>query len=342
MFKKATLLAAAVVGAGIWTVPVPAEAGAVLDAIRQRGSIRCGIQTGTPGFGFPDSAGVWQGFNVEVCRAVSVMLFNDPSKVQFVPVTSQQRFPALQAGEVDLLSNNSTNTLTRDTQLGFNFGPTVFYDGQGLMVPRRLGVSKATELNGATVCVQPGTTTELNLSDFFRQNRMTFNAVVIDNQAELRNAFFAGRCDVYTNDASALAADRTVAQNPNDYVILPERISKEPLAPVVRHGDEQWFDIVKWAVYALIEGEELGITSQNVDTFLTSNNPIVRRFLGVEPGMGQALGVDQRYAYNILKTVGNYGQIFDKWLGAGSPIRLERGLNELWTKGGLQYAPPAR
>jgi general L-amino acid transport system substrate-binding protein len=274
------------------------------------------------------------------------MLFNNPAKVEFIPLTNVQRFPALQSGEVDMLANNTTWTLSRDTQLGFNFAPTVFYDGQGMMVSKKMNLTSAKQLDGATVCVQPGTTTELNLADYFRENKMKYQAVVIESASETRNAFFSGRCDVYTNDSSTLAADRTAAPasagGPDGFVILPERISKEPLAPVVRHGDDQFFDIVAWTIYTLFDAEEFGIDSTNVDSFLTSNNPAIRRFLGVEPGMGQALGVDQKYAYNVIKAVGNYAQIFEANLGSGSPIKLARGLNSLWKNGGLLYAPPAR
>lgn len=323
-----------------------ARAGAILDAIKARGVLKCGVGTGTPGFMTPDSAGVWTGFNPAICRAVAVALFNNPTKVEFVPLTNVQRFPALQSGEVDMLANNTTWTLSRDSQLGFNFGPTVFYDGQGMMVSKKMNLTSAKQLDGATVCVQPGTTTELNLADFFRENKMKYQAVVIENAAETRNAFFSGRCDVYTNDSSSLAADRTAAPasagGPDAFVILPERISKEPLAPVVRHGDDQFYDIVSWTVYTLFDAEEFGIDSTNVDSFQNTTNPAIRRFLGIEPGMGQALGVDQRYAYNIIKAVGNYAQIFESNIGSGSPIKLARGLNSLWKNGGLLYSPPAR
>ncbi|MFY7958592.1 MAG: amino acid ABC transporter substrate-binding protein, partial [Elsteraceae bacterium] len=286
------------------------------------------------------------GFNPAICRAVAVMLFNNPAKVEFIPLTNVQRFPALQSGEVDMLANNTTWTLSRDSQLGFNFGPTVFYDGQGMMVSKKMNLTSAKQLDGATVCVQPGTTTELNLADFFRENKMKYQAVVIENAAETRNAFFSGRCDVYTNDSSSLAADRTAAPasagGPDAFVILPERISKEPLAPVVRHGDDQFYDIVSWAVYTLFDAEEFGIDSTNIDSFQNTTNPAIRRFLGIEPGMGQALGVDQRYAYNVIKAVGNYAQIFESNIGSGSPIKLARGLNSLWKNGGLLYSPPAR
>jgi general L-amino acid transport system substrate-binding protein len=321
----------------------PAQAGPTLDKAKQAGAISCGVQTGVAGYAQPDSQGVYTGFNVDICHALAAALFGDPGKVKFVPLTAQQRFTALQSGEVDLLSNNTTWTLQRDTELGLNFGPVVFYDGQGFMVAKKLGVKSAKELNGATICVAPGTTTELNLADYFRANKMEFKPLVIEKLDELTGAFFSGRCDVYTTDASALAATRIGrASNPDDYVILPERISKEPLAPVVRHGDDQWHDIVDWVVYALMEAEEKGISQQNVDDMLKSDDPTIKRILGVTPGMGKALGLDEKWAYNEIKAVGNYGEIFERNLGMGGPLKLERGINNLWTKGGLIYAMPIR
>jgi len=263
--------------------------------------------------------------------------------VKYVPTTAQQRFTALQSGEVDLLARTTTYTLTRDTALGFDFTGVNYYDGQGFMVNKKLGVKSAKELNGATVCVQPGTTTELNLADYFRTNKMTFKPVVIEKIEEVRAAFFAGRCDVFTTDASGLYATRAAnAPTPDDYIILPEIISKEPLGPVVRHGDNQFADIVRWALYAMIEAEEYGITSKNVDEMLKSENPSIKRILGVTPGMGKALGVDEKWVYNIVKQVGNYGESFDRNVGMGSPLKIARGQNALWTQGGLQYAPPIR
>ena len=323
-----------------------AHAGKELDAIKARGQLLCGVGTGTAGFMLADSQGKWVGLNVDICRAVAAAIFGDANKVKYVPLTSQQRFTALQSGEVDMLSNNTTITLTRDTALGFDFTGVTYYDGQGFMVPKKLGVKSAKELNGATVCVAPGTTTELNLADYFRANKMNFKPVVIEKVDEIRAAFFSGRCDVYTTDASALAATRA-ANVPapltiEDFVILPEIISKEPLGPVVRHGDSQFADIVRWAMFAMIEAEEYGITSKNVDEMLKSDNPVIKRILGVTPGMGKALGVDEKWVYNIIKQVGNYGESFDRNVGMGSPLKIARGQNELWTKGGLQYAPPIR
>ena len=317
-----------------------------LDAVRSKGHVQCGVNTGLAGFSQPDSKGVWKGLDVDLCRAVAAAVFGDANKVRYTPLTAQQRFTALQSGEVDILARNTTWTITRDTSLGLNFVGVNYYDGQGFMVHRKLNVKSAKQLNGATVCVQPGTTTELNLADYFRANKMSFKPVVIEKVDEIRAAFFAGRCDVYTTDASALAATRAANVPPprtfDDFLILPEIISKEPLGPVVRHGDNQWADIVRWALYAMIEAEEYGINSKNVDEMLKSENPTIKRILGVTPGMGKALGVDEKWAYNIVKQVGNYGESFDRNLGPESPLKIDRGLNKLWTQGGLQYAPPIR
>jgi general L-amino acid transport system substrate-binding protein len=336
-------LAAILALAGGLAAVKPALAGPTLDKVKQAGTLSCGVSTGIAGFSQPDSQGNFTGIDVDVCRALAAAIFGDPSKVKFVPLTAQQRFTALQSGEVDILSNNTTWTLSRDTQLGLNFGPVVFYDGQGFMVPKKLGVKTAKELNGATICVAPGTTTELNLADYFRGNKMEFKPVVIEKVDELYAAFFSGRCDVMTGDASGLAAQRVGrASNPDDYVVLTERISKEPLAPVVRHGDEEWHDIVDWVVYALFEAEERGITQKNLDEMAKSEAPDIKRMLGATPGMGKALGLDENWAYNAIKAVGNYGEIFDRHLGLATPLKLERGYNNLWTKGGLIYAMPIR
>ncbi len=320
-----------------------AQAGQTLDKVKQNGQISCGVPTGIAGFAAPDNQGRWSGFDIDICRALSAAIFGVADKVKYVPLTAQQRFTALQSGEVDILSNNTTDTLQRDTALGLNFAPVVFYDGQGFMVPKKLAVKGAKELNGATICVAPGTTTELNLADYFRANKMDFKPVVIEKVDELYAAFFSGRCDVITGDASALAAQRIGrASNPDDYVVLPDRISKEPLAPVVRHGDDEWNDIVRWVVYALIEAEEKGVTSKNVDDMLKNEDPNIKRMLGVTPGMGKALGLDEKWAYNEIKLVGNYGEIFDRTLGKDTELKFERGLNDLWTRGGLMYAIPFR
>ena len=334
---------AGIVAAGLVGVAGTAYAGKDLDAIKARGQLLCGVSTGVAGFAAADSQGKWTGIDVDVCRAVAAAIFGDADKVKVVPTTAQQRFTALQSGEVDLLVRTTTYTLTRDTALGFDFTGINYYDGQGFMVNKKLGVKSAKELNGATICVQPGTTTELNLADYFRANKMTFKPVVIEKIEEVRAAFFAGRCDVFTTDASGLYATRVAnAPTPDDYIILPEIISKEPLGPVVRHGDNQFADIVRWAFFAMIEAEEYGITSKNVDEMLKSDNPAIKRILGVTPGMGKALGVDEKWVYNIVKQVGNYGEVFDRTVGMGSPLKIARGQNALWTQGGLQYAPPIR
>ena len=343
MLKK---IMAGVVTAGLVGVAGTAHAGKDLDAVKARGQLICGINTGVAGFAQQDDKGKWTGLDVDVCRAVSAAIFGDSEKVKYVPTTAQQRFTALQSGEVDVLSRNTTYTLTRDTALGLEFTGINYYDGQGFMVPKKLGVKSAKELNGATVCVQPGTTTELNLADYFRANKMTFKPVVIEKVDEIRSAFFSGRCDVYTTDASSLAATRAANVPPpqtiDDYVILPDIISKEPLGPAVRQGDNQFADILRSAFYAMVEAEEHGITSKNVDEMLKSENPSIKRILGVTPGMGKALGVDEKWVYNIVKQVGNYGESFERNIGMGSPLKVERGHNALWTKGGLQYSPPIR
>jgi len=323
-----------------------AMAGKDLDAIKARGTLICGVMEGTAGFAMPDSQGKWTGLDVDVCRAVAAAIFGDSTKVKYTPLTSQLRFTAIQSGEVDMLSNNTTATLTRDTALGLDFTAVTYYDGQGFLVNKKLGVKSAKELNGATVCVAPGTTTELNLADYFRANKMTFKPVVIEKVEEVRAAFFSGRCDVYTNDSSSLYATRASNVPPpataDDYIILPEIISKEPLAPAVRHGDNQFADIVRWSQYAMLEAEEYGINSKNVDEMLKSDNPGIKRILGVTPGMGKALGVDEKWVYNIVKQVGNYGESFERNVGKDTPLKIARGLNALWNQGGLQYAEPIR
>jgi general L-amino acid transport system substrate-binding protein len=338
-----------VVGAAAATligVAGTAQAGKDLDAIKARGNLICGVTTGVAGFSLADSQGKWTGLDVDTCKAVAAAIFGDAEKVKYVPTTAQQRFTALQSGEVDLLARTTTWTLTRDTALGFDFTGVNYYDGQGFMVNKKLGVKSAKELNGATVCVSPGTTTELNLADYFRANKMSFKPVVIEKVEEIRAAFFSGRCDVYTTDASGLystrAANVPAPAKPEDFVVLPEIISKEPLGPTVRHGDNQFGDIVRWTLFAQIEAEEYGITSKNVDEMLKSDNPGIKRLLGVTPGMGKALGVDEKWVYNIIKQVGNYGEMFERNVGSGSPLKIDRGLNKLWTQGGLQYAPPIR
>ena len=313
-----------------------------LDDVKARGHLIAGVNGSVFGFSIPDDKGKWKGLDVDTAKAIAAAVFGDANKIKFTALTAVQRLPALQSKEIDVLCRNTTQTLTRETTNGLNFCQVNFYDGQGFLVPKKLGVKSATELSGATVCVLPGTTTELNVADFFRKNKMKWKPVVIEQTAELSKAFFAGRCDCLTSDASQLAAHRSVAPNPDDYVLLPEIISKEPLAPVVRHGDDQWYDIVDWTVMALIQAEEFGITSKNVDKMLKSQDPQIQRFLGVTPGMGKALGLDDKWAYNIIKQVGNYGEIFERNVGPNTPLKLERGQNDLWINGGLMYAAPFR
>ncbi len=317
-----------------------AFAGKDLDNVKKKGFIQAGVNGGVFGFGMPDEKGEWKGLDVDTARAVAAAIFGDASKVKFTPLTAQQRFTALQSGEIDLLTRNATRTLSRETQLGLNFVTVNYYDGQGFMVPKELGIKSAKELDGATVCVLPGTTTEQNAADFFRTNNIKMKPVVIESTSELAKTFLAGRCDVLTSDASQLAGIRAIAPNPKDYTILPERISKEPLAPAVRHGDDNFRDIVDFTVLAMINAEELGITSKNVDQMLKSNNPVIKRFLGVISGNGKALGLDEKWAYNIIKQVGNYGEVFERNVGVNTTLGLERGLNALWSDGGLMYSPP--
>jgi len=311
-----------------------------LEDVQAKGFIQAGVNGDLFGFAKPDEKGVWKGLDVDTARAISAAVFGDADKIKYTPLTAKTRFTALQSGEVDVLTRNATQTLSRDTDLGLDFAQVNFYDGQGFLVPKQLGVTSATELDGASVCVLPGTTTEQNVADYFRVKNMKMNPVVIENTAELAKAFFAGRCDCMTSDASQLAGIRAVAPTPADYVILPEIISKEPLAPAVRHGDNQWKDIVNYSVLALIEAEELGITSANVDEMLNSTDPKIQRFLGVTPGNGKALGLDEKWAYNIIKQVGNYAEVFERNVGVDTPLMIERGLNALWTNGGLMYSPP--
>jgi len=312
-----------------------AYAGKDLDSVKSKGFIQAGVNGSVFGFGMPDAKGVWKGLDVDTARAIAAAIFGDASKVKFTPLTAQQRFTALQSGEIDVLTRNATRTLSRETQLGLNFVAVNYYDGQGFLISKKLGVKSAKELDGATVCVLPGTTTE-----HFRTNKMAWKPVVIENTSELAKTFFAGRCDVLTSDASQLAGTRAIAPNPKDYAILPEIISKEPLAPAVRHGDDQFMDIVNFSVLAMINAEELGITSKNVDEMLKSKNPAIQRFLGVSAGNGKALGLDEKWAYNIIKQVGNYGEVFERNVGVNTKLGLERGLNALWTNGGLLYSPP--
>jgi general L-amino acid transport system substrate-binding protein len=317
-------------------------AAGTLDDVKAKGFVNCGVSTGLVGFAAPDDKGEWAGLDVDVCRAVAVAIFGDKTKVKFTPTTGKSRFPTLSSGEVDLLVRNTTWTYSRDVQLGFEFTGVNYYDGQGFMIRKDAGVKSAKELKGASVCIQTGTTTELNLADFFRANSMTYEAIPIETNGEAKQAYEAGRCDVYTTDASGLAATRAQLADPKAHIILPEIISKEPLGPLVRHGDHQWGDVVRWALNVMINAEELGITSANVDEMKNSPNPEIRRMLGVEGDMGTMLGLSTDFAYNIIKAVGNYGESFDRNVGPNTAIALERGLNALWSKGGILYAPPYR
>ena len=332
--KKSLLLLA------ILATPAFAQQQSTLDAVKSKGFVQCGVNTGVAGFSAPDSKGAWRGIDVDLCRAVAAAVFGDANKVRYTPLTAQQRFTALQSGEVDILSRNTTWTITRDTSLGLNFVGVNYYDGQGFMVHRKLNVKSAKQLNGATVCVQPGTTTELNLADYFRSNKMTFKPVVIEKLDEVLNAYFAGRCDVYTTDHSGLISTRASrAPKPEEHVILPEIISKEPLGPAVRHGDDRWFDVVKWSMFAMLEAEEMGLSSKTIDKEASSANPNIQRFVGATGDIGKMLGLDNKWAFNIIKQVGNYAESFDNNL---KPLGFERGLNRLWNQGGLMYAPPIR
>ena len=310
--------------------------------MKQRGVIVCGVHEGLPGFGLPDEKGNWSGLDVDFCRAYAAAIFSDPTKVKFRPLNAKDRFTALQSGEVDVLTRNTTWTMSRETTLGFLFASPNYYDGQGFIVRKKLNVTSATQLDGATVCVGQGTTTELNLADYFRSHNIKYEPVAFADADEVVKAYDAGRCDVYTDDATGLYGERIKMAVPDDNVILPEIISKEPLAPAVRQGDDKWFNIIRWSGYAMVQAEELGVTSKNADEMLKSTNPEIKRLLGVEGDFGKSLGLNNDWAYQIIKKVGNYGERFETDLGDGSQLKIKRGLNELWTKGGLQYSPPIR
>ncbi|WP_342361643.1 amino acid ABC transporter substrate-binding protein [Terrarubrum flagellatum] len=314
----------------------------VLAQVKARGQLTCGVSPGLAGFGVPDAQGNWTGLDVDLCRAISAAIFNDPAKVKFVPLTSKDRFTALQAGEVDLLSRTSTWTMARDTALGITFAGVNYYDGQAFMIHKKLGVDSALKLSGASICAQQGTTTELNLADFFRANNLKYDLVSFGTGDEAIKAYESGRCDAYTDDSSALYAERLNLKDPQDSIVLPEIISKEPLGPVVRSGDVQWFNLVKWTHNAMLNAEELGVTRANVDEQLKSSNPEVKRLLGTEGKFGEAIGLTNDWAYRIVKHVGNYGEAFEHDVGMGSVLKIARGKNALWSKGGLQYAPPIR
>ena len=328
--------------AGAVTLAASAASAQKLEEVKKRGILNCGSNTGLAGFGIPDAQGNWTGLDVDVCRAIAAAIFNDPAKVKFVPLTAKDRFTALQSGDVDVLVRNTTWTSSRDTQLGLNFTGVNYYDGQGFIVRKSLKVNSALELAGAAVCVQQGTTTELNLADYFRANKMQIKTVTFATLDEAVKAYDSSRCDAYTTDASGLYAARLKLAAPDDHIVLPEIISKEPLGPAVRHGDDQWFDVVRWTLYAMINAEELGVSKANVEEQKKSDNPDVKRLLGTEGSYGEQLGLTNDWAYRIVRHVGNYGESFERNVGMGSPLKISRGLNALWTKGGLQYAPPVR
>jgi general L-amino acid transport system substrate-binding protein len=336
-FATVTLGAALVLGIG-----VEASLAQTLKAVKDRGSVICGVSQGIPGFSNPDDKGNWTGLDVDFCRAIAAAVFNDPSKVKFSPLSAKDRFTALQSSEVDVLARNSTWTSSRDTSLGLNFGAVNYYDGQGFMVRKALKVNSALELNGASVCTQTGTTTELNLADYFRANNMKYEVIAFGTADETVKAYETGRCDAFTTDVSQLYAEKLKLANANDHVVLPEIISKEPLAPVVRHGDDQWFDIVKWVHYAMINAEELGVSQKTLDDALKSQLPEIRRLVGTEGAYGEQLGLTKDWVVRIIKHVGNYGESFDRNMGPASKLGISRGINRLWTKGGIQYAPPIR
>ena len=315
---------------------------ATLDTIKQRGALICGANGQLPGFGLPDAQGNWSGLDVDMCRAISAAIFNDATKVKFVPLTARDRFTALQTGDVDVLVRNTTWTLSRDTQLGLNITGINYYDGQGFIVRKALRVNSALELNDASICVQQGTTTELNLADYFRSNRMRLKTVTFAGLDEAVKAYETSRCDAFTTDASGLYSIRLKLAKAEDHVVLPEIISKEPLGPFVRQGDDQWLDIVKWVHFAMLNAEELNVNRGNIEEQMRSENPEIKRLLGTEGNFGEQLGLTKDWVYRIVKLVGNYGEVFERNVGQGSPLKISRGLNALWTKGGVQYAPPIR
>ncbi|CDP53573.1 amino acid ABC transporter substrate-binding protein [Paradevosia shaoguanensis] len=332
----------AVVAAVLGATAVTAASADTLSDVKAKGYIQCGVTGGVAGFSAPDANNNWSGLEVDFCRAVASAIFNDPSKVRYTPLTSQERFTALSSGEIDILSRTTTWTMSRDTQLGIKFIGTVFYDGQGFMVRKSDGIASALDLSGANICIESGTTTELNAADYFAANNLEYKPIVFVDQDEVVKAFEDGRCDVYTTDSSALAAERSKFANPDDYIILPEIISKEPLGPVVRQGDDLWFNINRWTYFALLEAEELGVTQANVDEMLGSDNPSIKRLLGVEGDFGTPIGLTKDWAYQIIKNIGNYGESFNRNVGPDTPIGLARGLNALWKDGGIQYAAPIR
>ena len=314
----------------------------LLETVKERGYIVCGVNSGLPGFAAQDEEGNWTGLDVDFCRAVSAAVFGDADKVEYIGLNSAQRFPTLASKSIDILSRNTTWTISRDVNLMFEFAGVSYYDGQGFLIPTELGITSATQLNGAFVCITPETTSELNLNDYFAEQNMAYRPIPVEGNKDAKAKLFAGECDVFTTDASGLASARAGADNPEDWVVLPEIISKEPLGPLVRQGDQEWEDVVRWTLFAMINAEEMGITSKNVDLMLTSKSKEVKRLLGVEGYMGPMLGLGMKFGYNIIKQVGNYGESFDKHIGLGTPLNLERGLNNLWNNGGILYVPPFR
>ena len=340
--KQLTSLFAIIAVLFAFTTEAMAKKSKTLKNTQKKGFVRCGVSQGLPGFSNADDSGKWAGIDVDLCRAVAAAVFGSGDKVKFSPLSAKQRFTALSSGEVDILSRNTTWTMTRDTQLGLNFAGVNYYDGQGMMVPKSLGVKSAVELDGANICTNTGTTTELNITDYFRSNNMKFNLVAFEKADEVVAAYDSGRCDVYTTDASGLSSTRAAAANPNKWLVLPEIISKEPLGPVVRQGDDQWFNIVRWSLRAMINAEEMGITSANAKSKVNDNNPAIKRLLGSEGNFGAELGLSNDWALNILSQVGNYGESYEAHVGPNTPLKLDRGVNELWSKGGILYAAPIR
>ena len=337
--KRVSLVVTLALAAGLSAQAASAQ---TLKTVKDRGQLSCGVSQGLPGFSTPDDKGNWTGLDVDICRAIAAAIFNDATKIKFVPLSAKDRFTALQSGEIDVLSRNTTWTLSRDTSLGANFTGVTYYDGQGFLVKKSLKVNSALELNSASVCVQTGTTTEQNLADYFKGNNMKYEVIAFGTADETVKAYESGRCDVFTSDVSQLYAERLKLATPGDHVVLPEIISKEPLGPMVRHGDDQWFDIVKWTLFAMVGAEELGMTQKNVDEIAKSDKPEVKRAVGTDGNLGEQLGLTKDWLVRIVKAVGNYGESFERNVGSGSKLGIARGLNQLWNKGGIQYAPPIR
>jgi general L-amino acid transport system substrate-binding protein len=337
--KRVSLVVTLALAAGLTAQAASAQ---TLKTVKDRGQLSCGVSQGLPGFSTPDDKGNWTGLDVDICRAIAAAIFNDASKIKFVPLSAKDRFTALQSGEIDVLSRNTTWTLSRDTSLGANFTGVTYYDGQGFLVKKSLKVNSALELNSASVCVQTGTTTEQNLADYFKGNNMKYEVIAFGTADETIKAYESGRCDVFTSDVSQLYAERLKLANAADHVVLPEVISKEPLGPMVRHGDDQWFDIVKWTLFAMVGAEELGVNQKNVDEMAKSDKPELKRAMGTDGNLGEQLGLTKDWIIRIVKAVGNYGESFERNVGSGSKLGIARGLNQLWSKGGIQYAPPIR